>query len=200
MIRAFHKTCLKPSIIKIYLKITCLKFHSNFPGANELNFSILHMYICELWFNCDKCSWGFDVFLCTIYSFLWQERTRNSHKLSETTSHSTSITINKFWSQQWKSTTIFVPFELVSINSRRVWETRVNYSIRCQNTILSTFVLQSSKVLGSFWLHRGSRVTIGSEYFFESSSRKYIKGFVCVTGKCSGSPQLANARDILLGS
>ena len=26
----------QPSITKIYLKITCLKFHSNFPGANEL--------------------------------------------------------------------------------------------------------------------------------------------------------------------
>ena len=26
------------SITKIYLKITCLKFHSNFPGANELRF------------------------------------------------------------------------------------------------------------------------------------------------------------------
>ena len=25
------------SITKICLKITCLKFHSNFPGANELN-------------------------------------------------------------------------------------------------------------------------------------------------------------------
>ena len=32
----FHKRCLKPSITKIYLKITCLKFHSNLPGANEL--------------------------------------------------------------------------------------------------------------------------------------------------------------------
>ena len=26
----------QPSITKICLKITCLKFHSNFPGANEL--------------------------------------------------------------------------------------------------------------------------------------------------------------------
>ena len=33
----FHKRSLKPSIIKIHLKIIYLKFHSNFPGANELN-------------------------------------------------------------------------------------------------------------------------------------------------------------------
>ena len=28
----------QPSITKICFKITCLKFHSNFPGANELKF------------------------------------------------------------------------------------------------------------------------------------------------------------------
>ena len=30
---------LQPSITKICLKITCLKFHSNFRGANELNWN-----------------------------------------------------------------------------------------------------------------------------------------------------------------
>ena len=36
----FHKRCLKPSITKIYLKNTCLKFHWNFPGANELTHTL----------------------------------------------------------------------------------------------------------------------------------------------------------------
>ena len=30
----FHKRCLKHQSQKICLKMTCLKFHSNFPGAN----------------------------------------------------------------------------------------------------------------------------------------------------------------------
>ena len=32
----FHKRCLNHQPLKL-LRITCLKFHSNFPGANELN-------------------------------------------------------------------------------------------------------------------------------------------------------------------
>ena len=32
----FHKRCLHHQSLKICLKITCLKFRSNFPGANEL--------------------------------------------------------------------------------------------------------------------------------------------------------------------
>ena len=39
-IRAISQQMLQPSIIKICLKITCLKFNSNFPGANGL--SMLH--------------------------------------------------------------------------------------------------------------------------------------------------------------
>ena len=35
-IRAISQEMPQPSIIKIYLKITCLKFHSNFPAANAL--------------------------------------------------------------------------------------------------------------------------------------------------------------------
>ena len=34
-IRVISQEMPQPSITKIYLKITCLKFHSNFPGANE---------------------------------------------------------------------------------------------------------------------------------------------------------------------
>ena len=32
----FHKRFLNQELLKIHLKITYLKFHSNFPGANEL--------------------------------------------------------------------------------------------------------------------------------------------------------------------
>ena len=32
----FHKRCLNHQSLKSHLKITCLKSHSNFPGANEL--------------------------------------------------------------------------------------------------------------------------------------------------------------------
>ena len=44
------------SITKICLKITCLKFHSNFPGANELPHRrrVVHIYISKLghlWFG-----------------------------------------------------------------------------------------------------------------------------------------------------
>ena len=35
-IRAISQEMSQPSITKICLKITCLKFHSNFPGSNEL--------------------------------------------------------------------------------------------------------------------------------------------------------------------
>ena len=39
-IRAISQEMSQPSIIEICLKITCLKFHSNFPGANELTHHI----------------------------------------------------------------------------------------------------------------------------------------------------------------
>ena len=35
-IRAISQEMLQSSITKIHLKITYLKFHSNFPGANKL--------------------------------------------------------------------------------------------------------------------------------------------------------------------
>ena len=35
-IRAISQQMPQPLIIKIHLKITCPKFHSNSPGANEL--------------------------------------------------------------------------------------------------------------------------------------------------------------------
>ena len=35
-IRAISQEMPQPPITKIYLKITCLKFHANFPGADEL--------------------------------------------------------------------------------------------------------------------------------------------------------------------
>ena len=35
-IRAISKEMLQPAIAKMGLKITYIKFHSNFPGANEL--------------------------------------------------------------------------------------------------------------------------------------------------------------------
>ena len=35
-IRAISQEMPQPSVTKIRLKITYLKFHSNFPGANEL--------------------------------------------------------------------------------------------------------------------------------------------------------------------
>ena len=35
-IRTISQEIPQPSITKICLKITCLKFNSNFPGANEL--------------------------------------------------------------------------------------------------------------------------------------------------------------------
>ena len=43
--RAISQEMPQPSITKIFMKITCLKFHSNLPGANEL------MHI--IWF----CKW-----------------------------------------------------------------------------------------------------------------------------------------------
>ena len=35
-----------PSITKIWLKITCLKFNSNFPGADELTHCDLNTMVC----------------------------------------------------------------------------------------------------------------------------------------------------------
>ena len=40
-IRAISQEMPQPSITKICLEITCLKFHSNFPGANELKSAAL---------------------------------------------------------------------------------------------------------------------------------------------------------------
>ena len=48
--RAISQEMPQPSITKICLKIVCLKFHSNFPGANELTkifFSVVNRY--SLW-------------------------------------------------------------------------------------------------------------------------------------------------------
>ena len=42
----------QPSITKICMKITCLKFHSNFPGVNELRMVCFHgyrFYPCWRW-------------------------------------------------------------------------------------------------------------------------------------------------------
>ena len=53
-IRAISQEMLQPSITKICLKITYLKFHSNFPGANEL--IVLCFVVVVLSFlvlNCD---------------------------------------------------------------------------------------------------------------------------------------------------
>ena len=41
-IRAISLEMPQPSITKICLKITYLKFHSNFPMANELTFTYIH--------------------------------------------------------------------------------------------------------------------------------------------------------------
>ena len=49
-IRTISQEMPQPSITKICLKITCLKFHSNFPGANELMCQCTHCSsrICRL--------------------------------------------------------------------------------------------------------------------------------------------------------
>ena len=44
-IRAISQEMPQPSVTKICLKITCLKFHSNFPGANEL-IPVLVLCVC----------------------------------------------------------------------------------------------------------------------------------------------------------
>ena len=44
--RAISQEISQPSITNIFLKITCLKFHSNFPGANELTHWGLVIQIC----------------------------------------------------------------------------------------------------------------------------------------------------------
>ena len=50
----------KPSITKICLKITCLRFHSNFPGANELRSmltnNIVHTWLLTGWWHVDLLS------------------------------------------------------------------------------------------------------------------------------------------------
>ena len=51
-IRAISQQMPQPSIIKICMKITCLKFHSNFPGDNELRMVCFHgyrFYPCWRW-------------------------------------------------------------------------------------------------------------------------------------------------------
>ena len=57
-IREISQEMPQPSTIKIHLKITYIKFHSNFPGANELNGDKTNIYngwLCKLeWFNCNK--------------------------------------------------------------------------------------------------------------------------------------------------
>ena len=44
----FHKRCLNHQSLKVCLKITCLKFYSDFPGANELTLS---QYITKITWN-----------------------------------------------------------------------------------------------------------------------------------------------------
>ena len=52
-IRAISQELPQPSITKICLKITCLKFHLNFPGANDLtqtrccSLECLEMHLCQ---------------------------------------------------------------------------------------------------------------------------------------------------------
>ena len=41
-IGAISQEMPQPSVIKICLKITCIKFNSKFPGANELMFPVMN--------------------------------------------------------------------------------------------------------------------------------------------------------------
>ena len=45
----FHKRCLNHQSLKIRLKITYLKFHSNFPGANELSKDLWMWFLLIAW-------------------------------------------------------------------------------------------------------------------------------------------------------
>ena len=56
-IRAISQEMPQPSITKICLKITCLKFHSNFPGANELKSDIPEHSVILTFLSC----WLFSV-------------------------------------------------------------------------------------------------------------------------------------------
>ena len=48
-LRAISQEISHPSVIKISLKITCLKFHSDLPVANEINgSSFIHVIVCRL--------------------------------------------------------------------------------------------------------------------------------------------------------
>ena len=50
-IRAISQEIPPPSITKICLKITCLKFHSNFPGANKLIIKTTHLKLQPCFFR-----------------------------------------------------------------------------------------------------------------------------------------------------
>ena len=55
-----------PSITKICLKITYLKYHSNFPGANEL-----------INLKCDPCVWLVLLLCCTQYDIVLDHAVKN---------------------------------------------------------------------------------------------------------------------------
>ena len=59
-IRAISQEMPQPSLTKICLKITCLKFHSNFPGGNELK--------CYVWRSFDS-KWGLMPGMVVFYLF-----------------------------------------------------------------------------------------------------------------------------------
>ena len=51
----------QPSITKICLKITCLKFHSNFPGANELKYVVIIVKdLTILYSQYHNCCWPLE--------------------------------------------------------------------------------------------------------------------------------------------
>ena len=84
-IRAISQEMPQPSITKIHLKITYLKFHSNFPGANELKniYSQAHESKSTKFFTCKQNThlslYGQDI-LCGISKVPFEI----SHKISYT--------------------------------------------------------------------------------------------------------------------
>ena len=58
--RAISQEMPHSSITKIYLKVTYLKFHSNFPGANELT----HCFIGGVHIHCDSHSVAYWPHVC----------------------------------------------------------------------------------------------------------------------------------------
>ena len=90
-IREISQEMPQRSITKICLKITCLKFHSNFPGANEL-IPGCHGDICHIWLVQQTA--------CLVYrggyqGGLWQAFVSNSdiHGLVHHCSNSTALAV-----------------------------------------------------------------------------------------------------------